>query len=297
MIAQPALQRLIARAWGLRAPLAEPLSGGMNSATWLVHDGTARWVAKAVPTARADAFAAGLTVAAHVDAAGIPSGAPRLADDGRLVVVVGDAAVALLAYVDGYELTGDDEDERRRMGAVLGRAHRAIADLAIGEAAPFPGIDPSAPALGVRDGVRERVVDTLATWHQLDPSTLSWGPVHSDPAPEAFRYDAAHDRCGLIDWDQGLVAPHMYDVASAVMYLGGPDWGEPFLAGYLATGPLDEPEVRRSLRPMLRLRWAVQAAYFAQRLATDDRTGISDPAENEVGLDDAVRGLDHYRDG
>ena len=41
----------------------------------------------------------------------------------------------------------------------------------------------------------------------------------SDPAPEAFLYDAPRDVCGLIDWDLGLVAPRMYDVASAVMYL------------------------------------------------------------------------------
>ena len=41
---------------------------------------------------------------------------------------------------------------------------------------------------------------------------------------------------------------------------------------------------------MLRLRWAVQADYFARRVATDDLTGIDGPAENEKGLEDARRG-------
>ena len=40
-----------------------------------------------------------------------------------------------------------------------------------------------------------------------------------------------------------------------------------------------------------RFRWAVQAAYFALRLASHDLTGIANQAENEEGLDNARRGL------
>jgi len=32
------------------------------------------------------------------------------------------------------------------------------------------------------------------------------------------------------------------------------------------------------------VRWAVQADYFARRLAADDCTGINDPGENLTGL-------------
>jgi hypothetical protein len=42
---------------------------------------------------------------------------------------------------------------------------------------------------------------------------------------------------------------------------------------------------------MLRFRWAVQADYFAWRIANHDLTGITGPAENEKGLDDARRWL------
>ena len=42
---------------------------------------------------------------------------------------------------------------------------------------------------------------------------------------------------------------------------------------------------------MLRMRWAVQADYFARRIATNDLTGIASPDENEEGLEDARAAL------
>jgi homoserine kinase type II len=58
--------------------------------------------------------------------------------------------------------------------------------------------------------------------------------LHTDPAPEAFLFHAESASCGLIDWDTGLVGPLMYDVASAVMYLGGSEWSTGFVAAYIA---------------------------------------------------------------
>jgi homoserine kinase type II len=42
---------------------------------------------------------------------------------------------------------------------------------------------------------------------------------------------------------------------------------------------------------MLRFRWAVQANYFAWRIAGNNLTGISGPQDNEKGLEDARRFL------
>jgi homoserine kinase type II len=42
---------------------------------------------------------------------------------------------------------------------------------------------------------------------------------------------------------------------------------------------------------MLRFRWAVQANYFAWRIAENNLTGITGPEENEKGLEDARRSL------
>ncbi|WP_432564467.1 hypothetical protein [Kineococcus sp. SYSU DK003] len=46
-------------------------------------------------------------------------------------------------------------------------------------------------------------------------------------------------------------------------------------------------EIATGVDVLLRVRWAVQADYFARRLVNDDRTGINDPAENFTGLHDA----------
>ena len=64
-----------------------------------------------------------------------------------------------------------------------------------------------------------------------------------------------------------------------------------FVEAYRAAGTLRSAELEHSLAPMLRLRWAVQADYFARRLATDDLTGIADAGENQEGLDDARRAI------
>ncbi len=82
----------------------------------------------------------------------------------------------------------------------------------------------------------------------------------------------------------------LYDVASAVMYLGGPRHAGAFLDAYSTAGLLDPGELRH-LDVFRRFRWAVQAAYFARRLATRDLTGVSERGDNERGLDDARRGL------
>jgi hypothetical protein len=54
---------------------------------------------------------------------------------------------------------------------------------------------------------------------------------------------------------------------------------------------LTRGEVDAGLLPMLQFRWAVQASYFAWRIATGDLTGIGGPEDNEAGLEDARASL------
>lgn len=74
------------------------------------------------------------------------------------------------------------------------------------------------------------------------------------------------------------------------MYLGGPDDARAFLDAYRRHGPLGTDELQL-LDAFRRFRWAVQAVYFAWRLANGDLTGVADQADNQKGLDDAGRGL------
>ncbi len=183
------------------------------------------------------------------------------------------------------------------MGATLARAHEALIGAFVPGALAFHWLDVDAPHLDVEPWVRPAIRRATEAYDALPATSLSSGLLHTDPAPEAFLLDRGTGTCGLIDWDTGLVGPLMYDVASAVMYLGGLEHASAFLDAYLAIGVLAPAEVERSLDTMLSLRWAVQADYFARRLATNDLTGIADARENDKGLNDARRAIGHREPG
>ena len=269
-----------------------PHHGGMNSQTWFVRSGSDRYVAKAVPAGAHRRFVSGLAVAAIVQAAGIRSGAAIPTSDGRTFVQVEGHTMALLTFVTGSGLVGSDPADQRLIGSTLGRVHGALIGHSVSDADRFHWVDPDAWHLGIRDWVRPAIARALAAWDLLPPASLTWGLLHTDPAPEAFLLDADTGECGLIDWDTGTHGPLMYDLASAVMYVGGPDRAEALIGAYLEHSVLDRAEVERTLRPMLHVRWAVQADYFARRLSAGDLTGIENADANELGLEDARVALD-----
>jgi Ser/Thr protein kinase RdoA (MazF antagonist) len=277
LIAPHLVRVTVQEQWGRAGAEVVPHHGGMNSQTWFVTTGAERWVAKAVPADRADDFTGGLQVAAHLERAGAALSTP----DGRSTVPLAGHRLALLAFVPGEPLTGHDQ---REVGDTLARVHRTLRHANIdGVVRPFHWVDPGAPHLDARPWLRPAVtaaVDALAgrTWTE--------GLLHTDPAPEAFRPGG-----GLIDWSVALRGPLLYDLASAVMYVGGPAHATELIESYLATAPLPRAEAGHGLAPMLRFRWAVQADYFARRIATGDLTGIDGPAGNEKGLADAERAL------
>lgn len=281
----------LATDWGLTSSSVTPHGGGMNSQTWFVQAGDARYVAKAVPMDRHDSFEAGLAAATIVEAAGIPAGAPVPSLSGSAIIELDGSSLALLRFVPGSELTGDSVEDRVLIGSTLGRVHRALVGHDLPGAGRFPWFDPDAPHLTVRPWVRPAIESALSAWRAIPPESLTWAPLHTDPAPEAFRFDRETGACGLIDWDLGVVAPLLYDLASAEMYVGGPRRSGPLITAYLATDALASDEIERGLRPLAQLRWAVQADYFAKRIATDDLTGIDDRSGNETGLEDARRAI------
>ena len=285
------LLAVLAEEWDVVEPRLEAHDAGMNSRTWLVDSGGERYVAKAVPADQHDRFVSGLAVAALAEAGGVVTGSAVPTHDGGRWTRVGDHTLALLRFVHGRPLEGDDPEEQRIIGTTLARAHRALVGRDLPGAARFHWLDPAADHLAINDWLRPAIADALDSWDRLPPSSLTWGLLHSDPAPEAFLLDPSTGTCGLIDWDSGLVGPLMYDVASAVMYLGGPDRSSAFRASYLESPPIPPAEVDSALEPMLRLRWAVQADYFAARIRRNDLTGISDASGNEQGLEDARRAL------
>ena len=169
--------------------------------------------------------------------------------------------------------------------------HRALAGYDVEAASRFHWVDPDARYLSLRPWLRPAIIAALDALDAASPDNMSWGLLHADPAPEAFRLDPSTGRCGVIDWSYALYGPLLYDLASAVMYVGGPGRAQELIRAYLAAGTLGPAEVQRGLAPVLRFRWAVQANYFAWRIAENNLTGISGPEDNEEGLEDARRAL------
>lgn len=287
MLTEPVLARCLKRHWGLADAAITAHNGGMGSATWFVDHGGDRWVAKAVAPVAGSQLAGGLAIAQLLEQAGIPAGAPVPAAGGQLVVNVGDDWLALLTWVPGQPLTGQSRAEQELIGTTLARLHRALAGQHIETAQRFHWVDPGADYLSLRPWLRPAITAALGSLDAADPASMSWGLLHADPAPGAFRLDPATGRCGVIDWSYAIYGPLLYDLASAAMYVGGPGHAGNLIEAYLREGPLDRAEVRDGLAPMLRFRWAVQANYFAWRIAENDLTGIGGPQDNEKGLQDA----------
>jgi Ser/Thr protein kinase RdoA (MazF antagonist) len=298
VITDEAIRELLRRAWGLaESTRVVRHDGGMGSHTWIADREDRRWVAKAVAPHLAGPFAKGLQVARLLEEAGIRAGGPVRSLSGSVTVdTASGERVALLTWVPGTPLTGAGQGEQRLIGATLARVHRVLQNRDLPGAQQFHWVDPTAARLGLRPWLRPAVsaaVEALAAVQRKAPGWRQ-GLLHADPAPGAFRIDAATGHCGVIDCACALHGPLLYDLASAVMYLGGPRRAAPMIDAYRAAGLLAAQEIAGGLPVMLRFRWAVQADYFAWRIAANDLTGITGPEENEKGLEDARRALDRH---
>ncbi|TXR55715.1 phosphotransferase enzyme family protein [Quadrisphaera setariae] len=300
------LADVVLQRWGLPGAVVQPLGGGMNSRTWVVEvtapcGQVGRWAAKQVAPALHPPFRRGLLAASLVEGAGVRAGVPRPTVGGADHADLPDGPLALLRWVDGTPLDDDDDDAPALMGAALGTAHRVLRGVDDGSAARFPPWpELEGDHLDVEPWVRPAVAGALATYRDLLAGSgggalggSSVGLLHADPAPDAFLRPVSGDdpRCGLIDWSSAEHGPLLYDVASAVMYVGGYERGRALVEAYaeVVAPEADAAALLPQVEVLLGLRQAVQAAYFARRLAVDDLTGIDGPEGN-------LEGLHHARD-
>jgi len=273
--------------WGFHGAEVEPLGGGMNSQTWTVRHQGSTYVAKRVPSAQVADLVAGCELAATLAQAGLVTGPPVPTTDGRLAVA--EEGLALLEHVSGRELAGDTDEEQRWIATTLADVHLTGGPGGGPSTAAFmtDWLTPRLPGVEAHPWVGTAIGAVRA---ETDPLRVTWSVVHTDPCPEAFVHDDSTGVTGLIDWAGGRRGPVLYDVASAVMYLGGPEGAAALLSTYRTHGPVG-PDELGLLDAFRRFRWAVQAAYFARRLAADDLTGIADRTENDRGLENARHGL------
>lgn len=283
----PSAAELLETHWGMRGAAVRPLGGGMNSETWLVEHEGSTYVAKAVPPAAAADLVAGGEIATELAEAGFVTGHPVPTRDGRMVL--DEPALAVLQHVPGRELDGEADSEQEWIASTLAGVHSA-AHPALGPSTATFALDwlsPQMPGVETRPWLAAAIE---AVRVETDPLAVTWSVLHTDPAPEAFIHDDRTGVTGLIDWTGARRGPVLYDVASAVMYLGGMEHASAFLKTYLRQGPLSAGEMQH-LDAFRRFREAVQGAYFAGRLASNDLTGGIERADNEKGLNDARRRL------
>jgi Ser/Thr protein kinase RdoA (MazF antagonist) len=280
-------------AWQILGPLRiEPLEGGINSHTWLIHSAAELFVAKLVGDNTT--FEAGLLVAEHLDHAGFQAGGPVRTRTGALTVPVGDQTLALLRFAHGESIDPTHVEDLRIWGATMGKFHNLLQYMPEIPAGlprwPWLWLDPTAEHVQIESWIRpaiEAVRDQVSRLEAERPLTL--GIVHGDGAQPLI--DRATGEPAVIDWGAAMWGPLLYDIGSAYWFF---QFGQahaaqafaPFLEAYQHHGPLPADELA-AVDVFVRVRCAVQGFYFSWRIANDIRTGFTDTAENQQGLDDA----------
>ncbi|MEY9862777.1 Ser/Thr protein kinase RdoA (MazF antagonist) [Catenulispora sp. GAS73] len=259
-------------------PLATPRIGadltdlGDRALVWRIDTPAGPYVAK-LTFDGPEHVEPGLRIAAFLDAAGIPSGAPLPTRDGCWCLSMdGDSGrvwtLAVLRYVPGTPLDLREPEASALAGDLLGRVHRtlmspeapmpagSLLDFYADEAQRLPG-SPLAEALPA-------LLDALAE------KPLPIGTLYGDPAPEILIISAGpdtHDVPALIDWGTPSRGPLLFDVVTWHLFVtsGCPPAvrdtaGERFLAAYRRRAPL--ADIDFALWPLVAdLYYAIQATW------------------------------------
>jgi Ser/Thr protein kinase RdoA (MazF antagonist) len=253
--------------WAFRPTATTEIFGGRNSRVWRVTDGEIMAAAKLVRPGDSDLlhFEAGLRVAALLNSATMPTGAPILTASGDYTAAAAGGRLALMRWVPGVPLTATKDADMPVLGTVLARLHDR-SDI------PSPGVPGwpwqwlSLDGLPVIEPRDRDLVDRAAALTQAGSFTL--GIVHGDASPDAFI--AATDTIGVIDWASVLHGPVLYDVAtlSLVLRRQGASQAqiEAMTSAYSEHSAISAAELRQ-LDTLRALRLSAEVVYHTSRIA------------------------------
>jgi Ser/Thr protein kinase RdoA (MazF antagonist) len=281
--------------WHLRPSAVAPMPAGWMSRAWAVRDGDDLYVARLVDAIARQPFETGLAAAAYLRENGIVIGEPVRNLAGSLTAADPVGTVGLVRRVPGDLLDGADPVDQQWWGDRLAAAHRALDGFTHRGLQRWHWLHPDAAHLAVEPWLRPAVADAVAAMTRLTVADrLTYGVLHGDPAPEAFVVDGRTGRTGLLDWGPCGTGPLVYDLAAAVAYAGGPGAADELVDAYVAGGVVVRDEVDAALPVLLRFRWAVQADWYARRLAVgasarDVQTSTGVPRQTRAAEPDGDR--------
>jgi homoserine kinase type II len=244
---------VLAERWGIDAgDCARLVISDRNVIAWFATDRggiVVKWSAVAESFVRLDAST---RLLGELGDSGLPVAAPfRTRDDearARVPGPNGELSLAVLPQVDGEWLDVDDTTAVRDAGAVLARIHIALARMRWdGPRLDDPGSEVLAWLRDndVPEGPRLRQLVAAAPELDAPPQ-----PVHNDfRAANVLTRDSSV--VAVLDFDEVIVAPPVFDLAKASVYLATrfTEWGPTsagvrarFRAGYEAVRPLSDAE-------------------------------------------------------
>jgi homoserine kinase type II len=224
-----------------------------------------------VPPDRRAQLEAGMAAAEQLARLGLLAARPVRTEDGALAVDVPGGAMALQYELPGRPLDGGDPVDQQWWGDLLGRLHRAIAGFTHRGLPNWHRIHPSAAHLGLEPWLRPAVLAALGALVRLTVTDLlTYGILHGDPGPTAFRLDPTTGRTGVVELASVCAGPLCYDLASAVHHAGGLGSAAELIDGYAAAGPVPRDEIESALPVLLRFHWAIQADEAARRLTAGE---------------------------
>ena len=277
---EDAVRAALRAGWQRSPDAVEPLSGGFAAPAWLADD----HVLVRVPADHRAQLEAGCGAALHLATRGIDVATPLRTHGGALVATHDGGAYALARCLPGRPLDGADPLDQQWWGDLLGRVHRALDGFAHHGLVRWHWVRPEAAHLAVEPWLRPAVAGAVAALTRLSVTDrLTYGVLHGDPLPAAFRLDPDTGATGLLHWGYAATGPLVFDLASAVAHAGGVEQASELIDGYASAGPVQREEIDAALPVLLRFRWAAQADWHARGIVAD----ATDPS--------AVEGLERAR--
>ena len=211
----------------------------------------------------------------HAAARGIPTPLPRIAPNGRSVVVVDGIPWSVYPFIAGEPLTG--QQTAATLGTLLAQTHRALADCpttgltfaegtldwstatTLAEMATIEEHSAARTVAGAADAFDTFTRAAFDTLRRIlrdapSPDAFAWLPrqvIHGDFYPPNLLCNPPGLAIAVLDWEFATVRPRVWDIARAIAFtfLGVHGDSADFsaartcVAAYRAVAPLPDDEL------------------------------------------------------